>query len=105
MRESADRHVAHGLGELDWLDPVQEAIFARLAIVARHVAQGHGVAPRTPGEAQALAVQGADDTAPGRAHLMRPARRSWPDVPRPDPRGIVRPARPARGSWAHHPHP
>ena len=38
MRDSADRHVAHWSKELDWLDPVQEAIFARLAILARHVA-------------------------------------------------------------------
>jgi DNA-binding MarR family transcriptional regulator len=39
MRDSADQHVAHWSKELDWLDPVQEAIFARLAILARHVAQ------------------------------------------------------------------
>jgi DNA-binding MarR family transcriptional regulator len=32
MRDSADRHVAHWSKELDWLDPVQEAIFARLAL-------------------------------------------------------------------------
>ena len=45
MRDSADRHVAHWSGELDWLAPVQEAIFARLAIVARHVAQARRGAP------------------------------------------------------------
>ena len=39
MRDEADDHVAVWAAELNWLDPVQEAIFARLAIVARHVAQ------------------------------------------------------------------
>ena len=45
MRDSADQHVAHWSKELDWLDPVQEAIFARLAIVARHTAQARRGAP------------------------------------------------------------
>jgi DNA-binding MarR family transcriptional regulator len=39
MRDSADQHVALWSTELDWLDPVKEAIFVRLAILARHAAQ------------------------------------------------------------------
>lgn len=39
MRDSVDRHVATWSAELDWLDPVKEAIFARLAILARHASQ------------------------------------------------------------------
>jgi DNA-binding MarR family transcriptional regulator len=39
MRDSVDQHVAHWLRELDWLDPVKEAVFARLAILARHAGQ------------------------------------------------------------------
>jgi DNA-binding MarR family transcriptional regulator len=39
MRDSVDQHVALWSKELDWLDPVKEAIFARLAILARHTAQ------------------------------------------------------------------
>ncbi|MEV6010611.1 MarR family transcriptional regulator [Streptomyces sp. NPDC051976] len=39
MRDSVDQHVALWSGELDWLDPVKEAILARLAILARHAAQ------------------------------------------------------------------
>ena len=38
MRDSVDQHVALWSKELDWLDPVTEAIFARLAILARHAA-------------------------------------------------------------------
>jgi DNA-binding MarR family transcriptional regulator len=38
-RDSVDRHVEIWTKELDWLDPVTEAIFVRLAIVARHAAQ------------------------------------------------------------------
>ena len=38
MRDSADQHVAHWSNELGWLDPVKEAIFVRLAILARHAA-------------------------------------------------------------------
>ena len=38
MEDSADQHVAVWTKELDWLDPVQEAIFVRLAILARHTA-------------------------------------------------------------------
>ncbi|MEU9211390.1 MarR family transcriptional regulator [Streptomyces sp. NPDC048415] len=38
--DSADRHVALRSKEVDWMDPVKEAIFARLAILARHEAQG-----------------------------------------------------------------
>jgi DNA-binding MarR family transcriptional regulator len=39
MRDSIDRHVELWAQELDWLDPVQEAIFARLAILGRHAAR------------------------------------------------------------------
>ncbi|MET8445939.1 MarR family transcriptional regulator [Streptomyces sp. NPDC005209] len=39
MEDSVDRHVAVWTRELDWLDPVKEAIIARLAILARHTAQ------------------------------------------------------------------
>jgi DNA-binding MarR family transcriptional regulator len=38
MRDSADQHVALWSKELDWLDPVKEAIIVRLAILARHAA-------------------------------------------------------------------
>ena len=38
MEDSVDQHVALWSKELDWLDPVKEAIFARLAILARHTA-------------------------------------------------------------------
>jgi len=37
--DSVDRHVALWARELDWMDPVKEAIFARLAILARLAAQ------------------------------------------------------------------
>ncbi|MFF7275363.1 MarR family transcriptional regulator [Streptomyces griseorubiginosus] len=39
MRDSVDRHVEVWARELDWMDPVKEAIFARLAILARHASQ------------------------------------------------------------------
>ncbi|AOR30255.1 MarR family transcriptional regulator [Streptomyces fodineus] len=39
MQDSVDRHVAVWARELDWLDPVREAIAARLMIVARHASQ------------------------------------------------------------------
>ncbi|MFF7047556.1 MarR family winged helix-turn-helix transcriptional regulator [Streptomyces griseorubiginosus] len=39
MRDSVDRHVEVWAKELDWMDPVKEAIFARLAVLARHAAQ------------------------------------------------------------------
>jgi DNA-binding MarR family transcriptional regulator len=38
-QDSVDRHVELWSKELDWLDPVSEAIFVRLAILARHAAQ------------------------------------------------------------------
>ena len=38
MEDSVDRHVALWSKEIDWLDPVKEAIFIRLAILARHTA-------------------------------------------------------------------
>ncbi|MDX3761179.1 MarR family transcriptional regulator [Streptomyces sp. AK02-04a] len=37
--DSVDRHVAVWAKELDWMDPVKEEIFVRLAILARHAAQ------------------------------------------------------------------
>jgi DNA-binding MarR family transcriptional regulator len=36
VRDSADAHVERWTEELTWMDPVTEAIFVRLAIVARH---------------------------------------------------------------------
>ncbi|MFF3906225.1 MarR family winged helix-turn-helix transcriptional regulator [Streptomyces sp. NPDC001848] len=39
MADPADRHVALWERELAWMDPVKEAIFVRLAILARHTAQ------------------------------------------------------------------
>jgi DNA-binding MarR family transcriptional regulator len=39
MHDSVDRHVGLWSKELGWLDPVKEAIFVRLAILARHAAQ------------------------------------------------------------------
>ena len=36
MRDSVDRHVELWAKELDSMDPVQEAVFGRLAIVSRH---------------------------------------------------------------------
>lgn len=39
MRDSVDRHVEVWAKELDWMDPVKEAIFARLAILARRASQ------------------------------------------------------------------
>ncbi|MEV0176313.1 MarR family transcriptional regulator [Streptomyces sp. NPDC050803] len=38
MGDSVDRHVEEWQRELDWMDPVKEAIFARLAVLARHAA-------------------------------------------------------------------
>jgi len=39
VRDSADRHVEVWVKELDWLDPVAEAIFVRVGILARHAGQ------------------------------------------------------------------
>jgi hypothetical protein len=36
MRDSVDAHVERWAKELTWMDPVKEAVFARLAIVVRH---------------------------------------------------------------------
>jgi DNA-binding MarR family transcriptional regulator len=36
VRDSVDAHVARWASELPWMDPVKEAIFVRLMIVARH---------------------------------------------------------------------
>lgn len=44
MRDSADEHVAVWAAELDWLDPVQEAIVVRLAILNRHLGQARRAA-------------------------------------------------------------
>ena len=37
-QDSIDRHVARWRDELDYLDPVHEAIIARLMILSRHLA-------------------------------------------------------------------
>lgn len=39
VEDSVDRHVAVWAKELAWMDPVKEAVFARLAILARHAGQ------------------------------------------------------------------
>jgi DNA-binding MarR family transcriptional regulator len=39
VRDSADEHVATWSAELDWLDPVREAIIVRLTILNRHLTQ------------------------------------------------------------------
>lgn len=39
MQDWVDDHVARWSAELSWLDPVQEAIIARLTVVHRHVTQ------------------------------------------------------------------
>jgi DNA-binding MarR family transcriptional regulator len=39
MRDWVDEHVVRWSGEASWLDPVQEAIIVRLAVVQRHAAQ------------------------------------------------------------------
>ena len=39
MRDSVDRHVEVWAKEIDWMDPVKEAIFARLALLARYASQ------------------------------------------------------------------
>ncbi|MES5820354.1 MarR family transcriptional regulator [Streptomyces sp. RG80] len=39
MEDSVDRHVEVWSKELDWMDPVKEAVYARLAILARHASQ------------------------------------------------------------------
>lgn len=39
MTDWVDDHVARWSRELDWLDPVQEAIFIRLAVLHRHTTQ------------------------------------------------------------------
>jgi DNA-binding MarR family transcriptional regulator len=36
MRDSVDAHVEHWADELPWMDPVKEAIFVRLGLIARH---------------------------------------------------------------------
>lgn len=44
MRDAADEHVAVWAAELDWLDPVQEAIVVRLTILSRHLGQARRAA-------------------------------------------------------------
>jgi DNA-binding MarR family transcriptional regulator len=39
VRDVADEHVAAWSGELHWMDPVQEAIIVRLAVLGRHLTQ------------------------------------------------------------------
>jgi DNA-binding MarR family transcriptional regulator len=39
MRDWVDEHVARWSEELDWLDPVQEEIMVRLAVLHRHTTQ------------------------------------------------------------------
>lgn len=36
MQDSVDEHVAHWANELPWMDPVKEAVFVRLGIIAQH---------------------------------------------------------------------
>jgi DNA-binding MarR family transcriptional regulator len=44
VQDSIDRHVARWTQELDWLDPVAEAIVGRIGILARHTAAGRRTA-------------------------------------------------------------
>jgi DNA-binding MarR family transcriptional regulator len=37
MSDSADRHVARWAGELEWLDPIQEAIAMRITIASKYL--------------------------------------------------------------------
>jgi DNA-binding MarR family transcriptional regulator len=43
-RDSADRHIDAWGDELPWLDPVQEAIIVRLAVLGRHLTQARRAA-------------------------------------------------------------
>ena len=47
-QDSVDRHVARWRDELDYLDPVHEAVVARLMILSRHLAGTRDAAHRTP---------------------------------------------------------
>ena len=49
MQDRVDEHVTLWSKELCWLDPVQEAIFARLAILHRHITQVRRDTLRTDG--------------------------------------------------------
>ena len=49
MRDSADEHVAVWSTELDWMDPVQEALIVRLAVLGRHLSQARRTALATGG--------------------------------------------------------
>jgi DNA-binding MarR family transcriptional regulator len=44
VQDSIDRHVARWTQELDWLDPVGEAIVGRIGLLARHTAAGRRAA-------------------------------------------------------------
>ncbi|MBU2669118.1 MarR family winged helix-turn-helix transcriptional regulator [Actinoplanes bogorensis] len=44
MRDTADEHVEAWGDELPWLDPVQEAIIVRLAVLGRHLTQARRAA-------------------------------------------------------------
>lgn len=44
MRDKADEHVELWARELEWLDPVQEAIVVRLSVLGRHLAQARKTA-------------------------------------------------------------
>ncbi|PWI14694.1 MarR family transcriptional regulator [Streptomyces sp. Act143] len=44
MEDSVDRHVAEWSKELAWMDPVKEAIYVRLAKLARHASQARRAA-------------------------------------------------------------
>jgi DNA-binding MarR family transcriptional regulator len=46
VRDEADDHVAVWAAELDWLDPVQEAIVVRLTILNRHLGQARRAVQR-----------------------------------------------------------
>ena len=39
MQDAADRHVAAWSAELSWMDPIQEAVMVRLAVLGRHLTQ------------------------------------------------------------------
>lgn len=47
--DSVDRHVARWQGELDFLDPLHEAVIARLMIVSRHLGRSRDEAHTSAG--------------------------------------------------------
>ena len=94
-QDSIDRHVARWRDELDYLDPVHEAIVARLMILSRHLAGTRDAAhadaalPR-PSFKILLALRRL-----GTPYTASPS--ALADAPRPQPGRPVRAARPARG--------